>query len=156
MPANQNCGYHCRVQFANMVAKLLPAIALLVGCGPQQMTPHPVRGRVLVRGKPAMGADVSFFGLDAELRTAAAPFPRGTTDEDGVFELTSFELGDGAPEGEYAVTVVWRAGSADEVDPELHDEHPDHLRGRYANPNESPLRAEVLDGDNDLPDFEIE
>ena len=117
------------------------------------MKVHSVRGTVTVKGKPAANAEVAFYGVDEELKSSDAPFPRGTTDEEGHFELTSYDLGDGAPEGHYAVTVVWRTGVND--DPEVNDTMPDRLRGRYADPSHTPLQIEITPGDNALPPFEL-
>ena len=88
--------------------------------------------------------------------TPEAPFPKAVTDAQGQFELTSFQPGDGAPAGNYVVTVVWRAGVADATtDPEMRDQQPDKLRGRFADPQSSPLKAEVLAKANELPPLEL-
>lgn len=78
----------------------------------------------------------------------------GTTEEDGTFSLTSYEPGDGAPIGDYIVTVVWReeipeGKSLDTFNPK------DRLNGRYASPDKSTLNISVPEGGGKLPPIEI-
>jgi hypothetical protein len=78
---------------------------LLVGCGNPGQTRiavYPVEGKVLVGGIPAANAHVTFHPT-----ADGAPIPVGRTGPDGTFTLTTFTAGDGAPAGEYVVTVVW-------------------------------------------------
>src|SRR5262245_25475123 len=65
----------------------------------------PVVGKLLVNGVPAANAMVAFHPLGTG--GPAALRPVGVTGPDGTFCLTSYEAGDGAPAGEYAVTAVW-------------------------------------------------
>jgi hypothetical protein len=72
---------------------------------------YPVRGRVLVGGKPAEGALVVFHAAeDSELRALK---PSARVEADGSFTLRSYDPqlcptpADGAPAGEYRVRVSW-------------------------------------------------
>ena len=80
---------------------------------------------------------VFFHPLDASQRG----IPRGVTDAEGRFQLRTYHDGDGAPAGEYTVTVYWPdvrpKVSADDQLP------PDRLDERFANPKNSSLRATV-------------
>jgi len=61
----------------------------------------------------------------------------------------TYSLGDGAPEGEYAVTVLWidPMSPYDECgDVTLHDV----LKGRYLDATQSTLRASVVPGSNEI------
>jgi hypothetical protein len=104
-----------------------------------QLTLHAVRGRVLVDGVPAENVNVAFHPLNV----AGRPYcPVGRTDDQGVFHLTTCRGPDGAPAGEYSVTLVWPDGAIDECDcpdPTLHD----RLRGTYANADESTFQVRV-------------
>ena len=62
------------------------------------------------------------------------------TQPDGTFQLASTAAGDGAPEGDYAVTVVWPAKGA-------HGDTfgPDRLEGKFADPKNPLCRATVRD-----------
>src|SRR5262245_30863632 len=91
------------------LARLLVAVGIFsfAGCGPG--TPNgnvlcPVEGRLLVSGIPAANAHVTFHPIEGAAGTALSV---GRTGPDGSFRLTTFAAGDGAPAGEYVVTVVW-------------------------------------------------
>lgn len=69
------------------------------GAASDRPTVVPVRGTVTLRGAPVAGAEIKFkpkTGLTSAF---------GATDAAGNYELTTFEGGDGAPPGEYVVTV---------------------------------------------------
>jgi hypothetical protein len=59
-----------------------------------------VQGTVKLDGYPLAGASVHFVAQDPEGRDAT-----GSTDEHGVFRLSSFRAGDGALPGKYKVVV---------------------------------------------------
>src|SRR5438552_412895 len=84
---------------------LLLALVLAggVGCSRKQ-TCYPVRGRVLYKGQPVAGAFVIFYPKqDTGSTTITAA---GTTDAEGWFFLSTFDSDDGAPAGEYDVTIA--------------------------------------------------
>lgn len=83
-------------------ALLLP---LLAGCGSGRLATYPVKGKVLVNDQPAKEVHVAFHPKDTG--THPPYVPSGTTDENGEFALSTFITGDGAPAGEYEVTLVW-------------------------------------------------
>jgi hypothetical protein len=61
---------------------------------------------------------------------------------------------DGAPEGEYAVTIVWPA----EQDPKKQFDNtpPDRLKNRYNDTKKSKWQIRVRPGDNGLDPFEVD
>ncbi len=78
---------------------VMAGVVLLAGCG-GSLTP--VRGKVsLADGKPAAGSQV-VFETEAEGKRVSA---RGDVREDGSFELSTFQPGDGVPPGKYKVQV---------------------------------------------------
>ncbi len=101
---------------------------------------HPVRGKLFVQDKPAVGAFVLFFPVH-EPAEAKDPRPRAEVDADGSFQLSTYDANDGAPAGEYIVTVTW-PGQEDQED---------KLSGRYSDPAKSRLRGTVKEGSNELP-----
>lgn len=110
----------------------------LAGCGSRdKLKLYPVAGTLLVSGEPAANAKIAFHPLSP----GAAALPVATTAPDGTFRLTTYAAGDGAPAGEYAVTVVWPDDSlpVDECVEAAHD----RLQGRYADPTKTKLRATV-------------
>ena len=72
-------------------------------CSNKGLPLYPVHGRVLLDGKPMAGAmiilhpagDVGLNGLR----------PRALADADGWFKIYTYSIGDGAPAGQYAVTI---------------------------------------------------
>ncbi len=145
------------IQFFPLAAACsLVAIATL-GCSQPddgKVARVPVQGTVLVKGAPAAGARIVFYPKDDSLKGAGMPTPGGTTEEDGTFQLTSFEPGDGAPVGDYKVTIVWReeipeGESLDTFQPK------DRLSGRYASAEKSGLEITVPEGGGTLPPIEI-
>lgn len=75
-----------------------------VGCaGESRPVPVKVRGQVLVGDNPVADARVTFHPTGEG--KAVSWLPVGTTDADGWYELTTFTEKDGAPAGDYRVTV---------------------------------------------------
>ena len=129
------------------VALLLTLVALGCGSAETRVPVHPVKGSVKVNGKPASKAVVVFHPLAGD---AKAPNPTGEVGEDGTFTLGTYSAADGAPAGDYAVTVTWPTGSSTIGGDAGTD---DRLEGRYANPKTSALKATVAAGPTDLTPF---
>ena len=110
----------------------------------------PVKGTVLLDGKPLANANLVFHAMTPLPKDASRILPRGRTSEDGGFTLTTYTDNDGAPAGKYRVTVSYRGNHQNSRT----NEEPE-LLGAYRNPRTSVLRAEVQEGDNDLSPFEI-
>lgn len=126
----------------------------LFGCNKSdKLDVYPVEGTVTAKGKPAAGVQVSFFGTDPELMAPTAPFPKAVTGEDGTFTLTSYEPNDGAPAGNYIVTLVWPASDSD--DPEIQDSSIDRLRGKYSDAETSSIKVTIEPSENQLNPFEL-
>lgn len=131
----------------------LPLIVALLaaGCGEGDARPpvQPVAGRVLVDGKPAARARVTFHRSPA---SPAAEVPYAESDADGAFRPTTRLTGDGTPAGDYDLTVIW---------PEIRVDHgeevagADRLKGRYDTPQKSNLKATIREGENTLPPLEL-
>lgn len=125
---------------------------LIAGCerGPK-LNCQPVRGRVLVEGQPVAEALVVLHPVTPMVGWNAKP--RGFTDTNGQFVLTTDKANDGAPPGEYLVTVELRAPR--EVGEELVRDGAQLLPERYRQPDQSGLRATVAAGENELPPFQL-
>lgn len=110
-------------------------LALLVcSCNSGRKPVYPVRGQVLdSQNRPAIGALVVFHPVDGD--DPATPKPVAHVDEKGGFALTTHTKGDGAPAGEYSVTITWPPPRKTPLDPE----GPDQLKGRYADPKTSKV-----------------
>jgi hypothetical protein len=121
-----------------MPAAGLALLLVLAGCGPSRKPVFAVKGQLLdAEGKPAIGAKVYFHRL-GELDKNPV-YPVGVVDEAGAFSLTTYNKGDGAPAGDYAVTVEWRPRV---VSPAVVPRG-DRLQGRFSDPSKSPFKATV-------------
>jgi len=109
----------------------------------------PVEGILLVGDTPVTEAQLAFHALDEEASGQACPV--GITHAGGKFHLTTYSSDDGAPAGDYIVTVFWPNHSIpfDEcgcLDFTIHD----RLGGKYADPATSTLRATVRPDGNKI------
>jgi hypothetical protein len=122
----------------------------LAGCGPGQKTVYPVRGKIVdSAGKPAAGVLVMFHPTTPPGDEALAV--TGTTDDNGEFQLTTYRTGDGAPAGEYLVTIVWLPQKKSPFDAQ-----PDKLGGRYASKDKPAAKFTVeRKSDNQMPPITI-
>ena len=118
------------------------------------MEVHPVTGKVTVNGQPAAGAEVVFYGATDDLTGKGTVAPYGIADENGAFELRSYEPGDGAPAGKFKVTIYWPEEIPPGVDEEMYEPQ-DRLNNRYSDPNTTELTVEVPEGGGELPPFEL-
>jgi len=98
------------------------------GDGGKYPKTYPVKGKVLVDGQPVKDCKVTFHRTSGNQLSQPAT-PSGLTDEKGEFQLTSYVANDGAPEGEYVVTIEWREPSGI-TNSEFGG--PDRLGGDYA------------------------
>lgn len=118
------------------------ASSLLSGCGGGSgVATYPVKGTVKYKGEPVTDAAVTFF--PSQGRPAA-----GMTDSQGTFQLSTFSSKDGAPAGTYKVSVTESVteippmpGTGPEPPPK-----PPRFPGRYTDPEQSNLSAEVKSG----------
>jgi hypothetical protein len=108
-----------------------------------------VRGSVRFNGTPTPGATVFFYPANANAK-AGSVRPHGVVQDDGSFEVSTFGRDDGAPAGDYEVTVVWaKPGRGDSDGDSL-------IPIDYGNPKTSQLRATVTEPSTDLPSFELQ
>jgi hypothetical protein len=125
------------------------AASLPPGCARHTRKPvFPVRGQVFVDGKPAGGATVFFNPVEPD-PDAVAPY--GVVDADGSFSLTTYLTFDGAPAGEYVVTIRCPGPPQRRED----ERGPDRLKGLYSDPKTSALRATVLRKANEIQPFRL-
>ena len=112
---------------------------------------YPVSGKVTYQGQPAKGAIVSLLRRGANPMNEQAIM--GIVREDGAFSLVCGDKGAGAPPGDYDVLIEWRPRST--LPKGLAKPMPDRLGGRYADPKNPRLRAEIKAGTNSLAPFEL-
>jgi hypothetical protein len=143
--------------YAKKIGKRLALLLLVVflagiaGCGssqdPNRLQVFPAKGQIAFPGKPVGGA---FVVLHPKAATGSQLVrPRGNVREDGTFSLTTYDANDGAPAGEYKVTVelhnlVKRANGDVSLGPNI-------VPKQYGNPKTSPLTVRIAEGENSLP-----
>ena len=130
---------------------LLLLLSLLVtSCGKSRFKPtYPVKGRVLVDGEPAEGVTVRFHSLDDPDDELVRPV--ATTDANGSFLLTTYNVNDGMPAGSYAVSLFWLPkGFQGPI------ERGNKLPERYSKAATSGIKVQIAAGENVLPPFELE
>ncbi|MFM7070575.1 MAG: hypothetical protein ACKO38_02100 [Planctomycetota bacterium] len=143
----------------------------LLGCSSEPVDSidkplFPASGKISYRGKPIPNARVTFHPIES-LNSAAAAAPSATSGtegtppalvrtpfavvkEDGTFELSTLKPGDGAPEGEYAVTVSWTGDKPAVSDSDM----PEKLPLKFQNPAFSGLRVRVKNGEP-IPEIKL-
>jgi hypothetical protein len=115
----------------------------------------PTSGQVTYNGRPLAEAFVTF---SPESGTHGAS---GMTDADGKYALTTFSQGDGAPIGNYTVTITKAEpkvtpNPADPVNlPPLKVEQRHLIPKKYSSPSTSGLKAAVTDGGENAFAFEL-
>ena len=125
--------------------------ALALACSSCGNGIYPVSGKVTYNGAPAKGAIVSLQRRGANLMNE--PAIMGVVREDGAFSLVCGDKSAGAPPGDYDVLIEWRPPST--LPKGLAKPTPDRLGGRYADPKNPRLHAEIKAGTNNLPPFEL-
>ncbi len=118
------------------------------GCndGEVRLPTHKVSGKVLKNGTGVANATVVFHANRTELGFMK---PRAITKTDGSFELTTYKANDGAPFGEYEVSIEqWLTDRPDEGPR-------NRLPTALGNPAKSGLKATVARTENHLKPFEL-
>jgi hypothetical protein len=136
-------------------AAVLTSALATIGCGSSAPAVYAVRGRVVdAAGKPAAGALIVFHPVNGAAATdKVAPKPVATVAEDGTFSLTTYVQNDGAPAGDYAVTITWIRPKKTPLD----REGPDLLEGRYADAQKSQIRFVVeKKAQNEVPEIRLQ
>ena len=135
----------------NLVNALFVTLMVLspLSCGQNNSgaSAYPVQGQAFFEGKPTAGALVFFHPLDGP--DSQAPRPHGQVDQDGTFRLTTYRVNDGAPAGEYVVTIDWRKTMPGRGD------GPSALPAKYGTAKQSPLRATIKAESNNLVPFQM-
>ncbi len=101
-------------RFARLAVRGAVVLALLslTSCGDGRNFPkaYAVKGKVLINGQPAPDCQVQLHRTSTDDLSMPVT-PQAVTDKNGQFRITSYHLNDGAPEGEYVVTIERRERS---------------------------------------------
>lgn len=113
----------------------------------------PVSGTVTLDGSPVEGATVMFCAPNLKLTAY------GKTDSAGVYQLTTYEQGDGAPVGHFQVTIRKQehevTGKSDHPALPPESRSLDHLPLKYAESETSGLSVEIAEGQPTTFEFEL-
>ena len=93
-----------------------------------------------------------FYDTSGKAPGMARPYAR--TDENGQFTVSTYGMNDGAPAGEYRVSVSWK-GPLRGVSPDQRDALPELLPARYGDPATSGIRVRVVPGNNALETIDL-
>ena len=140
-------------RFTILGAAIALLLVVVAGCGgnpaAQRVAVYPVEGAVTFKGQPMPGAFIVFHPKAPQ---ANAPAPRAEVTKDGALKVSTYDGGDGAPEGEYVVTIEWR---------KLVQNGPDLVAGpnvvprKYSRPETSDLVVRVAAGPNNLEPIKL-
>lgn len=137
---------------ALLASVLLLAASTLTGCSkPPRAECFPVRGQVTRDGTPLADVMVVLHPLFEPALAFSRPLAH--SGPDGKFALMTYETADGAPAGEYAITLELR-----DLRPsgeEMIRDGKNLLPPRYAQPSTTPLRFTVKAGENEIPPIAI-
>jgi hypothetical protein len=130
------------------VGLALVATTIVAGCSQSELPVYPAVGHVTFENEWPLGTRVVLHPLsnDSSIR------PQGVVDALGNFRVTTFRDGDGAPPGEYIVTLVWHKFV---IDGEDYKPGPNVLPPMYAEPATSPLIVEVAKKSNEFKPFTL-
>lgn len=84
----------------------LLTLVLFSGCGGSKPweTAYPASGILTHKGQPVKDAELAFFPLDEKVPESV--LPKAKTNENGEFNVSTYNNGDGAPAGKYKVTAI--------------------------------------------------
>lgn len=140
---------------------LIVLLMCALGCASepdvQQLPCIPTRGELYIGGVPAGGAELLFQPQDADAERWIAGMPHATVNDDGTFQVGTYQAADGAPEGEYIVLVKWMTVPNVPKGERPRDDHMpyDRLLGKHYNPATAKLRAKVSSPETRLPRFQL-
>lgn len=134
-----------------LVATLaISGLAAVAGCSEPVATEptYPASGQIVRGDRPIHYAAVVLHRRDDA--DGQSPKPRGTTDSQGRFQLTTHQAGDGAPQGTYTITVEQWATVRPDEGPR------NQLKPKYASPQTSGIEVTINAGDNQLPTIRVD
>lgn len=130
----------------------LLVVLTLTGCGeakkPGRVPVFPTAGSVAVKGKPEADVMLLFHPLGDGLKDVRC-YARSAAD--GSFKVSTYETGDGAPEGEFAVTMTWPTVSVEDG-----GFGEDRWKGKFNNPQSTPFKATIKGPQTELSKFEVQ
>lgn len=135
----------------------LVPVVLLAGCSRKpahyRKPTSKVTGKLVIDGDEP-GSEVKIECIPvAQADSDPAHFSMSTTmtQPDGSFEISTYQSGDGVPDGEYVLVIMWGAMN---VMSRTYG-GPDKLKGKYSDPKKSEIKFTVEGAPVDLGDIEL-
>jgi hypothetical protein len=122
-----------------LLIAMMPLLMSFNGCAEKRVPVYPVAGKVSYKGQPPVGATVVLHSVKSGQTSDVAP--SGTVKDDGSFAITSYEPGDGAPQGDYVATIEWYR-----YQKELGGAGPNVIPPKYVSAKTSPVKVSVVGG----------
>lgn len=137
---------------------------LAAGCGSSNLPDNAlqvfkVKGTLTFKGVPLKGAIITFHPASPTTDSKSkGPIPTATADENGAYSLHTYLADDGAPAGEYTVTIYWPEEFKGKLPKGVPEDDkplgPDRLKKAYSDAQTSKLKANVEKKDNTI-DFTL-
>jgi hypothetical protein len=112
----------------------------------------PIELDVFYDDKPAAGAQVVLHPRKFHNLEVFVPRPSGMVDHKGRARIKTFQPDDGAPEGEYTLTITWNKMVVQGEDAVQGQNLLDH---KFSSPASSPFRVNVKPGKNVVPPLRL-
>lgn len=151
---------------ALLLMTVLLGVTASVGCGrPARLEVAPVKGRVVYKGQGVPKATVIFIpeGEAAEAVGKIRPF--GYADDQGNFQMKTYVSGDGAPPGDYRVSIVAfsSGGAVRDKDAPVGAAAaaatgvriPPAVSKKFADVETAGIKVTVHEGENNLEPFDL-
>lgn len=133
------------------------ALVAALPCGCEQrlkkLPVYQVTGKIFVNGQPAEHAQISLQPIKAAAKGERVIIPHAVAFADGVFSMGTYDGSDGAPAGEYAITVTWPTVTIEGGEETF---GPDRLNGRYRLSGNAIPSFTVQERDNVIPTIDIQ
>ena len=135
---------------AGRLALLGAMLLVAVGCGSSDTRPsvYQTTGKISFKGAAPAGAIVALHPKDQAAFTGCPVVPSGLVKPDGSFDLTSFAPGDGAPPGDYVLTVEWHKTSSGSEENRVLG--PNLLPVQYSKQQTSPVAVTIAERPNEI------
>lgn len=135
------------------LGSVLLLLVIVSGCGsgkPAWERVHPVSGTLKFGGQPIEGAMLVFYPKSASVPESVRPI--GKTDASGNFDIGTYSVDDGIPEGDFDVTVTWNPLVDVGAGP---SPGPNRLPVRYSNRQTSQLVVHISADESELKPIEL-
>lgn len=139
-------------------------LMMAIGCGAPAIEDYqvfddlvPVKGQVLYKGKPIQDASIRLYPAGKSTADGVPARVAAVSDVEGRFELFTFRpegKGQGAPIGDYRVTVSW-VGPTAGLPQEKLDSLKELIPAKYINPRTSPIEVQIAAGQSEIPAVSI-